>query len=146
MFGKVLVFPLIVLQGIIFGFIDIKVKNEITRQIYILGDKAEHNRKVSLISLTLFRMGFFWATHGWGGEGDTKKPPSLKICHTNPTMMKLGTVIPYLRRSKIYINHVTPTLNSANISINININIRVGPLCPSWIGIACTKKSELLLI
>ena len=127
MFGKVLVFPLIVLQGIIFGFIDIKVKNEITSQINILGDKAECNRKVRLKSLSLFRVDLFGAAHGWGG---TKKPPSLKICHTNPTMMKLGTVIPYLRRSKIYINHVTPTLNSANISINININIRVGPFVP----------------
>ena len=127
MFGKVLVFPLIVLQGTIFGFVDIKVKNEISSQIYILGDKAEYNRKVSLKCLSLFRVDLFEAAHGWGG---TKKPPSLKICHTNPTMMKLGTVIPYLRRSKIYINHVTPTLNSANISINININIRVGPFVP----------------
>ena len=78
MFGKVLVFPLIVLQGTIFGFIDIKVKNEITSQIYILGDKAEYNRKVSLISLTLFRMAFFGAAHGWRGRGAQKSPLPLK--------------------------------------------------------------------
>ena len=36
-------------------------------------------------SLTLFRMGFFGAAHGWGGGGS----------HTYPTIMKLGTVIPY---------------------------------------------------
>ena len=30
-------------------------------------------------------------------------PPVPKICHTYPTMMKLGTVIPYLRKiQKIY--------------------------------------------
>ena len=46
--------------------------------------------------LTLFRMGFFGAGHGWGGT-------LPKICHTYPTMMKLGTVIPYLRKiKKIY--------------------------------------------
>ena len=55
---------------------------------------------ISLL-LTLFRMGFFGAAHGWG-------PPSLKaplpiICHTYPTIMKLGTVIPYPKKiQKIY--------------------------------------------
>ena len=40
-------------------------------------------------------MGFFGAAHGWGGG--LFGPPCLhKIRHTNPTMMKLGTVIPYL--------------------------------------------------
>ena len=42
--------------------------------------------------LTLFRMGIFGAVHGWGRA---KKAPLPKICHTYPTMMKLGTVIPY---------------------------------------------------
>ena len=33
----------------------------------------------------------------------SKRPPNRKICHTYPTMMKLGTVIPYLKRiQKIY--------------------------------------------
>ena len=37
---------------------------------------------------------------GWGGG---KKAPLPKICHTYPTMMKLGTVIPYLKKiQKIY--------------------------------------------
>ena len=40
-------------------------------------------------------MGFLGASHGWGGP---KKPSLLKICHTYPTMMKLGTVIPYLKK------------------------------------------------
>ena len=47
-------------------------------------------------TLTLFRMGFFGAAHGWGRGG--KKPPLPKTCHTYLTMMKLGTVIPYLEK------------------------------------------------
>ena len=51
-------------------------------------------------SLTLFRMGFFGAAHGWDPKSS---PPLFKICHTDPTTMKLGTFIPYLRKTqKIY--------------------------------------------
>ena len=43
-------------------------------------------------------MNLFEAAHGWGlGGGGTKMSPSPKICHTYPTMMKLRTVIPYLK-------------------------------------------------
>ena len=50
--------------------------------------------------LTLFRMGFFGAAHGWGVGF---LPPLPKIRHTYPAMMKPGTVIPYLRKiQKIY--------------------------------------------
>ena len=41
--------------------------------------------------LTLFRMGIFGAAHGH------RHPPLPKICHTYPTMMKLGTVTSYLK-------------------------------------------------
>ena len=44
--------------------------------------------------LTLFRMGFFGAAHRWLwviGGGGGKKAPLPKICHTYPTMMKLGS-------------------------------------------------------
>ena len=45
-------------------------------------------------------MGPFGAAHGWE---DGKKAPIPKICYTCPTMMKLGTVIPYLKKiQKIY--------------------------------------------
>ena len=56
--------------------------------------------------LTLFRMGFFGAAHGCrGGIFD----PLPKIHHTNPTMMKFGTVIPYLRKiQKMYKPGDTP--------------------------------------
>ena len=40
--------------------------------------------------LTLFSMDFFGAAHGWG---EAKKAPLYKICHTYPTMMKLGKVL-----------------------------------------------------
>ena len=36
-------------------------------------------------------MDIFGAAHEWGGG---QKSPLPKICHTYPTMMKLGTVIP----------------------------------------------------
>ena len=56
-------------------------------------------RRIS--DLTLFRMGFFGAAQGWGVA--TFWPLLLKICHINPAMMKLGTVIPYLRKiQKMY--------------------------------------------
>ena len=45
-------------------------------------------------------MSFFAAAHGWGGA---KKAPLPKICHTYPTVMKLDTVIPYLKKiQKLY--------------------------------------------
>ena len=51
----------------------------------------------TIFLLTLFRMGFFGAAHGWGGE-EQKPPPLHKICHTYPTMMKLSTVTSYLKK------------------------------------------------
>ena len=57
------------------------------------------------LTLTLFRMGIFRAAHGWGA----KRPPLPKISHTYPTMMKLGTVIPYPKKiKKIYESCDTP--------------------------------------
>ena len=50
-------------------------------------------------TLTLFRMGLFGDAHGWRCQ----KGPLPKICDTYPTMMKLDTVIPYLKKiQKIY--------------------------------------------
>ena len=46
-----------------------------------------------------------------------KKAPIPKICHTYPTIMKLGTVISYLKKIQRYINHVTHSVSSADISI-----------------------------
>ena len=45
--------------------------------------------------------GHFWDCSRMGGG--QKSPPLPKICHAYPTMMKLGIVIPYLKRiQKIY--------------------------------------------
>ena len=49
--------------------------------------------------LTLFRIGIFEAAYGLGGGGrGAKRPPIPKICHTYPTVMKLGTAIPCLKK------------------------------------------------
>ena len=57
--------------------------------------------------LTLFRTSFFRLLAD--GEGAKKTPHLPKIYHTYPTMMKLGTVIPYLRKiRKIYESLDTP--------------------------------------
>ena len=51
-------------------------------------------------------MGIFGAAHGWAG---LKRPRLPKICHTYPTMMKLGKVIPCLKKiQKIYESRDTP--------------------------------------
>ena len=55
-------------------------------------------------------MGFFGAAHGYGGGGGgAKRLPLPTICHTYPTIMKLGTVIPYPKEiQKIYESRDTP--------------------------------------
>ena len=54
-------------------------------------------------------MGFFVAAHECGGGGGQKGLPLPKICHTYPTMMKLGTVIAYPKKiQKIYESRDTP--------------------------------------
>ena len=51
-------------------------------------------------------MGFFGAAHRSGGA---KRLPLPKICHTSPTMIKLGTVIPYPKKIReIYESRDTP--------------------------------------
>ena len=76
--------------------------------------QASYFKSISYKCLTLFKMGLFGAAHGWGA----KKAPLPKICHTYPAIMKLGTVIPYLKKTqKKYMNHVTHSLSPADISI-----------------------------
>ena len=53
-------------------------------------------------------MGLFGAAYGLGG-GEGQKAPLSKICHTYPTLMKLGAVIPYLKKiQKIHKSRDTP--------------------------------------
>ena len=57
---------------------------------------------------TLFRMVLFRAAHGWPPK-KAQKGPLPKICHTYPTMMKLGTILPYIKEiHKIYKSRDTP--------------------------------------
>ena len=51
-----------------------------------------------------------------GGVGG-KNTHLSKICLTCPTMMKLGTVTPYLKTSAKYINHMVHLLSSVDNSI-----------------------------
>ena len=63
--------------------------------------------------LTPFKMGFFGAAHGWREQ----KSLLPNICHTYPTRMKLGLVIPCPKKIQKNMNHVTYSLSSADISI-----------------------------
>ena len=52
-------------------------------------------------ALNPIKDGHFWGCSRMGWRG--KKAPLPKICHTYPTIMKLGTVIPYPKKiQKIY--------------------------------------------
>ena len=54
-------------------------------------------------------MDIFGVAYGWGGGGGAKRPPLRKICLTYPNTMKLGTVIPYLKKiQKKYKSRDTP--------------------------------------
>ena len=56
-------------------------------------------------------MGLFETAYGWGA----KRYPFPKICHTYPTMMKLGSVIPCLRKiQKIYKSYEVTGLQDKN--------------------------------
>ena len=99
------------------------------------GEKNKFLKNVSFVlkksmSLTFLMMqeeclnpiqdGSFWGcSRIWGARRGWKNPLP-KICRTHFTMMKLGTLMPYLMKiQKIYkyINHVTHPLSSADITI-----------------------------
>ena len=65
------------------------------------------------MQLTLFRMGFFGAAHGWG----VKRPPSLKSVAHILQWLNLAQLYLTQRRSKKYMNHMTHPLSSADINI-----------------------------
>ena len=59
---------------------------------------AKNVEEVNLatITLTLFRIVFFGAAHGRLG---VQKCPLSKICHIYPTLIKLGAIVPYLKKN-----------------------------------------------
>ena len=64
-----------------------------SRKIVYIIKPFTNNKNMRKPVLTLFRMGFFGAAQGWWrGE------PLPKISEIYPTMMKLGTVISYLKK------------------------------------------------
>ena len=75
--------------------------------LFLLTSKFhEYTERFATAFLNLFRIGFFGAAQGCGVG---KKAPLPKICHTYPTMMKPGTVIPYLKKfQKLYESCDTP--------------------------------------
>ena len=73
-------------------YLSIKILDHITYLYYIALQSALQKDFSSLSSLILFSMGPLGVAHRCGG----KKVSFPKICHTYPTMMKLGTVIPSL--------------------------------------------------
>ena len=74
---------------------------------FILKNRRSDTPPKKFMALTLFRTGIFRTAHGW--QGGQKAPPLPEICHTYPTMMKLGTVTPYLKKiQKIYEPRDTP--------------------------------------
>ena len=96
-------------------------------------------RKRNLIFWLIFNMISFVNTNSplvdtfFGFPLATKRPLLLKICHTYPTMMKVGTFIPYLNKIQKNIDHVTnPWVllksaafpqKSTNFAISRNIDI-----------------------
>ena len=62
-------------------------------------------------------MGIFGAAHRFVEGGGAKMIPLPKIFHTYSTMMKFGTVIPYIKKiQKVYESCDIP-ISSADISI-----------------------------
>ena len=59
-------------------------------------------------------MGFLGAALGMKGP---KSPPLRKNFHTCPKIMKLGTVIPYLKKIQKIYQSLTHPLSSGDISI-----------------------------
>ena len=81
------------------------------------GFRTGHNYSPKHCTLTLFTMDIFGAAQGWcvgGGDGQ-KGPPLLKSVTRTLLWWNLAEL--YLRRTKKYMNHVTHSLCSANISI-----------------------------
>ena len=69
------------------------------------------------IVLTPFRMGLFGDAYRFRGA-KRPLPPLPRICQTYPRMLKLGTVVSYLKKIEKYINHLAHRMSSADISIS----------------------------
>ena len=93
------------------------VNSERTHFGFILNQKCYQDFNETILetlsmsekALTLYRIGFFGAVHGWGEGGRQKGPPFPKTCLKYPAMMELLNLVQlYLtqRKSKKYMRHV----------------------------------------
>ena len=74
-------------------------KNVLTEQNCVSFLKPQSGQSATILgmkTLTLFRIGFFGDAHG---RGVAESSPLPKICHRYSTVMKLGTVIPSLKKN-----------------------------------------------
>ena len=67
----------------------------------------------------------YWPYSGWVflgllTVGRGQKVPLPIVCHTYPTIMKLGTIIPYLKKIQKYINHITHSIFHRKLAIQKN--------------------------
>ena len=68
-------------------------------------------------------MGLFEPAHGYMGRGGgAKRHPLLKNCHAYPTIMKVNTVVPYLKKFQKYINYVTHPISLLTLAFSPKIN------------------------
>ena len=77
----------------------------------------------SKLTLSLFRMGFWGAAHGWGGP---KRPPSLKYVTHFLQCWNFAQLYLTYRRPKKYMNHVTQPLSSVGI---ISFSSKISKSC-----------------
>ena len=95
--------------SVIFKILSQTAKWNILHNFVEKGISKDEEKLFQLLSkkaavLTLFRIGLFVDAQGWGG-----KSPLPKICQTYHTMMKPGTLIPYLKKiPKMYKSHDAP--------------------------------------
>ena len=81
--------------------------------VYLCAHTIDNRENVTFLWIIMFQFLFNFIQDGHFREcsrtGQEHKSPLPKICHTNPTMMKLGTVIPYLKKiQEIYESCSTP--------------------------------------
>ena len=89
-------FPKLLSRTSLHSFVEKGISKDEEKLFRLLSKKAA--------VLTLFRMASFGAVHVSGG----KRPSTYKICQTYTTIMKLGIVIPYLKKiQKMYKLHDT---------------------------------------
>ena len=71
---------------------------------------SHHDIQNKNLAFNSIQDGLFGGCSRIGGE----KSPLPKLCHIYPTMIKLDTVIPYLRKIKKIYEHVTQPLSCAD--------------------------------